>query len=127
MANASLEHVNMTVSDPKKTAQMLVDLFDWEIRWEGPSMSNGYSVHVGAKDNYVAIYTNQSAGAALKPTAQFKGALNHLGIVVDDLEVLEQRVKKMGFAPFNHGTYEPGRRFYFYDHDEIEYEIVSYN
>lgn len=31
-----------------------------------------------------------------------------------------------GFTPFNHGDYEPGRRFYFLDGDGIEYEIVSY-
>ena len=31
-----------------------------------------------------------------------------------------------GLVPFNHGDYEPGRRFYFMDPDGIEYEIVSY-
>jgi len=33
---AHLEHVNITVADPKRTAAVLMDLFDWHIRWEGP-------------------------------------------------------------------------------------------
>ena len=31
-----------------------------------------------------------------------------------------------GLKPFNHGDYDPGRRFYFLDPDGIEYEIISY-
>ena len=54
------------------------------------------------------------------------GGLNHVGIVVDDLDGVEARVKAAGFTPTNHGDYEPGRRFYFDDSDGVEYEIVSY-
>ena len=31
-----------------------------------------------------------------------------------------------GLETFNHGDYEPGRRFYFFDWDGIEFEVVSY-
>ena len=31
-----------------------------------------------------------------------------------------------GLTPFSHGDYAPGRRFYFFDWDGIEFEIVSY-
>ena len=31
-----------------------------------------------------------------------------------------------GLKPFNHADYEPGRRFYFFDWDHIEWEVVSY-
>ena len=47
--------------------------------------------------------------------------------VVDDLAATEQRVIAAGLKPFNHGHYEPGRRFYFLDHDGIEFEIVAYD
>ena len=43
-----------------------------------------------------------------------------------DLDTIEMRVKAVGLTPFNHGDYEPGRRFYFFDPDGIEYEVVSY-
>ena len=33
----------------------------------------------------------------------------------------------MGFTPYSHGDYEPGRRFYFTDGAGIEFEIVSYD
>ncbi len=49
-----------------------------------------------------------------------------MGIVVDDLDAVEQRVIAAGLTPTNHDDYEPGRRFYFDDPDGIEFEIVSY-
>lgn len=120
-----LEHVNITVRDCRAIAERLVALFGWHVRWEGPAMNNGYTVHVGTDTSYIALYTPQ---AELLPALPFaKGApLNHLGIVVDDLETTEARVVAAGFAPFNHSDYAPGRRFYFFDDDGIEYEVVSY-
>ena len=125
MTQVRLEHVNVTVSDPARTAAMLSDLFGWHIRWQGRTASGGYTIHVGSDTDYLAVYAltpdaNGRAGHA-------KGApLNHLGIEVDDLDAMEQRVIARGLVPFNHGDYEPGRRFYFFDEDGIEYEIVSY-
>ena len=57
MQKAILEHINMTVSNPDKTAEMLSDLFGWKIRWAGDSLNNGRSVHVGNEDDYVALYS----------------------------------------------------------------------
>jgi len=48
-------------------------------------------------------------------------------VVVDDLNLVEARVKKAGFVTHSHADYEPGRRFYFNDHDGIEIEVVSYS
>ena len=115
---AILEHVNITVSDPRKTAGLMVRLFDWKIRWEGPAKSGGRTVHVGTDDAYLAVYTNGEAPP--------QGRLNHVGIVVGDLGEAERRVTAAGLTPFNHGAYEPGRRFYFLDDDGIEFEVVSY-
>ena len=57
MAQARLEHINMTVSDPKATAAWLGRVFGWKIRWEGAGMQTGYTVHVGSDDTYVALFT----------------------------------------------------------------------
>jgi catechol 2,3-dioxygenase-like lactoylglutathione lyase family enzyme len=125
MAQTRLEHVNLTVSDPASTAQMLVDLFGWKIRWQGPAMAGGFTIHVGTDTDYLAVYAappQPGARAGFK-----KGApLNHVGIEVDDLDGVERKVIAKGLVPFSHGDYEPGRRFYFFDADGIEYEIVSY-
>ena len=127
MQKAILEHINMTVSDPDKTAEMLADLFGWKIRWSGDSLNNGRSVHVGNEDDYVALY---SAGPprTLDDNENYRlaGAVNHLGILVDDLAAAEKRILEYGIKTHSHQTYEPGSRFYFHDHDGIEYEVLSY-
>lgn len=127
MKQGLFEHVNMTVSDPDKTAQMLADLFGWKVRWSGDSIHNGRSVHVGTDDAYVALYSVGSP-RQLETNENYKlaGAVNHLGIVVDDLAAAEKRILEHGIKTHSHQTYDPGSRFYFHDHDNIEYEVVSY-
>lgn len=126
MQRVRLEHVNVTVSDPERTAALLCELFDWKIRWQGRAMSGGHTVHVGTDDDYVAVYGAVAAGADpdFDPAAQ--RGLNHIAVVVEDLDAIETRVRAAGLEPCNHGNYEPGRRFYFDDPDGIEYEVVSY-
>lgn len=57
MNSAILEHVNVTVSDPEKTATLLSDLFNWHIRWSGDSINGGKTIHVGSEGSYVALYS----------------------------------------------------------------------
>lgn len=124
-----LEHVNVTVRDPKVTAQLLIDLFGWHIRWEGSAMEGrGYTVHVGTDTSYVAVYSGPGEQVVPKGDASYvtRGGLNHLGVVVDDLDAVEVKVKAHGFIPHSHGDYEPGRRFYFHDADGVEIEVIEY-
>jgi catechol 2,3-dioxygenase-like lactoylglutathione lyase family enzyme len=127
MAETMLEHVNITVSDPMQTAQRLCALFGWHIRWQGESIHNGFSVHVGADNSYVALYSRgQPAEPAALDSYSTRGGLNHIGVVVEDLDAAEARVRAVGCRPHKHADYEPGRRFYFDDEDGIEFEVVSY-
>ena len=123
---ARLEHLNFTVSDPKATAAWIERIFGWRIRWEGPGMTTGYSVHVGGDDSYVALFRFEDDQAKPPDSYHTRGGLNHWAVVVDDLDATEARVKAEGFTPEKHADYEPGRRFYFYDHDGIEVEVVEY-
>lgn len=118
---ARIEHVNLTVSDPDRTAAMLEAIFGWHERWRGPSAMGGWTIHVGSEADYVALYTH--GGAASFPKGR---PFNHLGVEVNDLDAVEAKVVAAGLIPFSHGDYEPGRRFYFLDADGIEYEAVSY-
>ncbi|WP_412564110.1 VOC family protein [Thalassobius sp. MITS945101] len=125
--NVSLEHANVTVSDPHKTADWLGRVFGWKVRWEGTSINGGYTVHVGNETSYLALYTpGDDATGAVDNSYAVRGGLNHLAVVVEDLDGVEGRVKAAGFTTGNHGDYEPGRRFYFHDADGIEFEVVSY-
>ncbi|MCF6302341.1 MAG: VOC family protein [Devosiaceae bacterium] len=126
MSTSVLEHVNVTVSDPDKTAKMLCDLFDWHIRWQGAAKNNGHTIHVGGSQSYIAVYSTLKPNGNTDKSDIKVGSLNHIGVVVDNLNKIEKRVKEAGFTPYNHGDYEPGRRFYFDDHDGIEIEVVSY-
>ena len=127
MSTAIVEHVNLTVEDPDASAAMLCRLFDWTVRWSGGAINDGYSVHVGGDNSYLALYTsNQSAQGANSSYEQI-GGLNHIGLVVDDLDELKQRVEAEGMEPYNFGDYEPGRRFYFRLDDGLEVEVVKYD
>jgi catechol 2,3-dioxygenase-like lactoylglutathione lyase family enzyme len=128
-AAAFVEHVNITVSDPERTAKMLQDIFDWEIRWEGPSLMGGRTIHVGLPGNgstYLAIYTHDTRPGDATNSYGTAGGLNHVGVVVADLDATEARILGAGYETHTHSDYEPGRRFYFHDHDNIEFEVVSY-
>ncbi|MDQ3477690.1 MAG: VOC family protein [Pseudomonadota bacterium] len=125
MTTMRIEHVNVTVRDAERSAALLQRIFGWQVRWSGPARDGGRAVHVGSDEHYIALYSPAAAG-----TTEYefiKGRpLNHIGVEVADLEGVEARVSREGLTPFEHGDYDPGRRFYFLDPDGIEYEVVSY-
>jgi len=96
-----LEHVNVTVAEPRATAAMLSNLFGWKTRWEGEALNGGYTVHVGGADD--------------------------VGVVVDDLDAIEAKVKALGYETHSHADYEPGRRFYFIEENGVEFEVINYD
>jgi hypothetical protein len=53
--------------------------------------------------------------------------LNHIGVVVYDLDATEAHVKSLGLKTHSHGDYEPGRRFYFDTPHDVEIEVISYD
>lgn len=123
MPSGFLEHANITVSDPERSAALLEKLCGWHERWRGPSQMGGWTIHVGNDRDYLAVYTT---GAPVGKRYAKSAPLNHVGLVVDDLDEAERIVIEAGLEPFNHADYEPGRRFYFFDWDGIEFEMVSY-
>lgn len=124
MSLPRIEHVNITVSDADRAAALVEKIFGWAVRWRGPARDHGRTVHVGTEHQYLALYT--PSGAAVADGFAKGRPLNHIAVQVDDLDAIEARVADAGLIPFSHGDYEPGRRFYFLDHDGIEFEVVSY-
>lgn len=121
---ARLEHVNITVSDPERSARFFSDLCGWHERWRGPAINHGWTIHLGSDTAYLALYTPG------KPQdAPFtKGMpLNHVGLLVDDLDRAKRVVRNAGFEVWGEADYAPGHRFYFLDWDGIEFEVVSYS
>lgn len=124
---AKLEHTNLTVSDPDATAAWMGDVFGWKIRWAGAAMGDGRTVHVGGDGDYLALFSPGAPARSGESSYNVIGGLNHVGVVVDDLDAAEARVRAAGFTPRNHADYDPGRRFYFDDADGIEFELVQYD
>ena len=122
MTQGRIEHVNLTVTDIERSAELFEKLLGWRQRWRGASMHGGETIHVGEENTYLALYTDRK-----EPAGQKKGRpMNHVGLLVDDLDGAEQVIVEAGLEPWGHDDYEPGRRFYFYDWDGIEFEVVSY-
>ncbi len=127
MPAAFLEHVNVTVSNPEATAKRLNTWFDWKIRWKGEAKLGGVTYHIGNDTSYVAAYQPPEQAEPFDSDAyKHRGGLNHIAVVVDDLDATEAKILADGVKTFNHADYEPGRRFYFEDSDGIEFEVVSY-
>jgi len=122
MPKGTMEHANLTVSDIERSSEFLQSLLGWHERWRGEAMNGGETIHVGDERTYLALYTDH------QPHDRFtKGRpLNHVGLLVDDLDGAERVVLDAGLETFNHADYAPGRRFYFFDWDGIEFEVVSY-
>ena len=123
MTKGRIEHVNLTVSDIERSARFFENLLGWHWRWRGQAMAGaGETIHVGEESTYLALYTDRR-----DHSGQRKGRpLNHVGLLVDDLDAAEKVVREAGLEPWGHDDYEPGRRFYFFDWDNIEFEVVSY-
>jgi len=124
MSAIFLEHTNITVKDPDASAALLCKLFDWKVRWAGDAMDVGRTVHVGGERSYIAFYTQPDAKSASIDSYAAFGQMNHLGIVVENLDEIQQRVTDEGLSITSHADYEPGVRFYFDTPDGIEIEVV---
>ncbi len=118
-----IEHANLTVSDIERSSAFFQKLLGWHERWRGEGRDHGETIHVGNDATYLALYTDHEAHDRFA-----KGEpLNHVGLLVDDLDAAEKIVVDAGLETWGHDDYDPGRRFYFFDWDGIEFEIVSYN
>ena len=126
MPRGHIEHANLTVSDPDRSAALLQQLCGWHERWRGPSQLGGWTIHVGDESSYVALYSGRDGEKGDGQRFAKGQPLNHVGFVVDDIAAAEAVVIEAGLEPFGHDDYEPGCRFYFFDWDGVEFEIVSY-
>ncbi len=129
MPTGRIEHANLSVTQPQRSADLLERMLGWQIRWSGKSQSGGDTIHVGERGNgasYIALYTDDDVRAGRHVPLKKGQPLNHVGLLVDDLDAAESAVRGAGLEPFGHDDYAPGRRFYFRDWDGIEFEVVSY-
>ncbi|AGH44312.1 VOC family protein [Paraglaciecola psychrophila] len=121
----TLEHINITVTNTDVTAAILAKIFNWKIRWAGAAKDDDKTIHLGTDNTYLALYRHADKHLE-NMTNKTISSLNHIGIQVDDINAIETKVKAAGLMPYNHGDYEPGKRFYFNLEEGLEIEVVSY-
>ena len=119
-----IEHVNLTVSNLARSLEFYRRLFGWDVRWQGTTTGGTPAAHLGDERCYIALFEAPKAGRwAIDYEAV---GFNHFGVVVDDIEIMKQRLDELGAEHGDEQDYEPGRRIYFTDPDGIEVELVQY-
>jgi glyoxylase I family protein len=122
-----LEHVNLTVRDLDRSVDYYCKLFGFEVRWQGQAIGEQGPVraaHVGDPRCYLALFEAEQPERVAMDYGH--AGLNHFGFVVDDLPAARERAVALGSQPHFEPEYHPGRRFYVFDPDGVEVEVVQY-
>lgn len=120
MLNIShVDHLNMNVSDLRRSIQFYAQVFGLKVFEEGKSSSgNPYKIIGLPGSLFLCLYEN---GEAVK-----SGTLNHVGIHVQEkIEVVEAKLNNEGI-PLNYGgivNYPHSRSVYISDPDGNEIEL----
>ena len=121
MPKGTLEHVNISVSDPERMADLLGRLAGWRRRWEGPSLLGGRTIHCGDDNAYVALYHHPEISG---PFA--KGLpLQHVALVVDDLDAAQERLRSHA-VEYRYEDHGNALSLYFDDPDGHVVELTTY-
>ncbi len=119
-----IEHANFTVTDLDRSIAFYTDLFGWRVRWRGTTNAGTPAAHVGDDRSYFALF--QASLDGHRSSEYERPGFNHLGVVVENLDEMAERLRKLGVTPGEEHDYEPGRRRYFFDPDGNEIELVEY-
>jgi catechol 2,3-dioxygenase-like lactoylglutathione lyase family enzyme len=112
------------VSDLERSIDFYTRLLGLRVRWRGTTMSGTPAAHIGDERSYLAVFEARAGGKA--PADYASPGLNHMGFVVGDLDAARACAIELGASPGEEQDYEPGRRFYVFDPDGIEVELVEY-
>jgi catechol 2,3-dioxygenase-like lactoylglutathione lyase family enzyme len=120
-----LEHANITVNNLESAIDFFQTAFpDFEVR--GGGTHNGRKwIHLGNDTTYMAI--NQALNQKSEAKDYTTPGFNHLGFVVEDINVIGERLLAAGYKRDYPKQEEKYRiRDYFLDADGNEYEFVQY-
>ena len=120
--SSQVEHINITVQDLDAAIRFVeTALPDFQVRHREESNGRQWA-HVGTQSSYLALEERSPAGG--------RGAFNHVGVAVDDLPAVVERLRVAGYRPgYGEGKIfsAPSRlRAYYLDPDSNEYEFIQY-
>ncbi|UAM99884.1 VOC family protein [Polaribacter litorisediminis] len=124
-----IEHVNITVPDIDAAVAFLkIVAPDFKIRNDEKPINEKRWMHIGNKEFYFALQESPLETEPKKPNQTYINyGFNHIGLVVADIEKIENELIKAGY---NRGIGTPNEKFrkraYFYDNAGFEWELVEY-
>lgn len=123
-----LEHANLHVKDVNKMLVFLQAAFaDFSIRHDSGENDPERWLHIGHDDVYLAVYQATSSMKNQKKPYDGSPGINHLGFVVEDVEMVRQQLLKQGFIETTIANNHPARRrVYFNDGEGNDWEFVQY-
>lgn len=126
--STQLEHANMHVRDVNGTLLFLQAAFpDWSVRHDSGEQDPERWLHFGNDDFYLSVYQATSNNRSEKAPYDGSPGINHLGFVVEDAELVRQRLLQAGFEESTVENEHPARRrLYFNDEEGNDWEFVQY-
>lgn len=117
-----LEHIHISVKSIDRTAAFLLAALP-EMRRRGGGVVAGYGtwVHLGTEQSYIALTEVVDANSMPE--------LRHIGLVVDDIEALINRLAEAGYTPADDSAVDSHRyrrRVYYVDGNGLYWEFVQY-
>jgi hypothetical protein len=127
-----LEHLNVTLTDLDRATRALQAIVpSWSVRgagtWEDGQGGLHAWRHVGDDFQYLSLYETPP-GRALAASGG-RSALNHLGLVVDDLDAALARLRALGIALDHVGGGTTHRRsaYVVIEPERLQIELVAYD
>lgn len=125
----SVHHVNLTVTDPERSAAWYRDVLGLEFGWEVPDAEgHGRKVVLLAPDSTLRIVLTKHAANDGRPFSEYTTGLDHIAFAVvcrDELETHVERLDKLGV---DHSAVKEGATGWLVtlrDPDNIQLELYT--
>ena len=117
-----LEHIHLSVASIEATERFLkLAVPEYSPRGGGIDKNFGKWMHIGTATNYIAL-------TEVKGAEPIKG-LRHIGLVVEDIDALINRLRAAGIEPSDASALDGHphrRRVYYRDDNGLDWEFVEY-
>ena len=126
--STQLEHANLCVSDIDGMIKFLqTALPDFIIRHDETDTDGDRWVHIGNDKTYIALNNSSQKDSSDWAPYSGKPGVNHLGYMVDSVELVRNRLRAGGYIESTVKNNHPFRkRLYFYDPEGRDWEFVEY-